>query len=118
MTTTAQQSEKATLKFSSTLEGRQVELLKIALAKAVEAGGWVAVDLSSVEALSAEAIDTLRRASETLERIGGRLLIINPTAPVPRALDFRSVWKCLQHPRSTCGKNAIRIPVEVGSGSW
>ena len=116
MSNATQQNEKTTLRFADTFEGRQVELLKGALAKAVEARGWVAVDLAQVEALSAEAIDTLRRASDALEKIGGRLLIINPAVPVPRALDFKSFHKLLQQTSSV--KTAERITVEAGNESW
>ena len=116
MSNATQQSETTTLRFSDTFEGRQVELLKGALAKAVEAGGWVAVDLAQVEALSPEAIDTLRQASDVLERIGGRLLIINPAAPVPKALEFKSFHKLLQQTSSV--KTDERITVETGNESW
>jgi len=105
MTSIALKCRQKPLTLSGVIEDQRADRLRAALDEAIEAGGWVDVDLSAVETISPEALDVLRRAADALERTGSRLLIINPSAPAPRVIDFRSIHR------------HVRIPVEIENGS-
>ncbi len=115
MTNTALHDQATVLRPTGSLEGQQVEFFKAALAKAFETGGGVVVDLSCVEALSNDAMGALRAAAAGMRKRGGTLIILNPTAPAPRAVDFERIDTFLQARQThTSG----RIPLEVESRSW
>lgn len=113
MKSTARQSGKTVVRAKGILEGRQVDALKVALARAVEAGGHVVVDLSAVEMLSRDAMNVLTGAADALEGAGARLLIMNPSVPVSRVMDFRKIQEHLgpnpMHEAKTDGRVAIEV---------
>ena len=113
MNSTARQSDKTVVRAKGILEGCQVDGFKVALARAVEAGGHVVVDLSAMEMLARDAMTALTEAENALERAGATLLIMNPSVPVSRVMDFRKIQEHLgpdpMHEPKTDGRVAVEV---------
>lgn len=87
------------VRLAGDVDDHDLQLLRKTVLGALQTAGADAdavIDLSDVATLSSNAMDLLRRASALLRAEGRRLVIISSKRPIARALDFETVYACME----------------------